>query len=70
MLNTNIDEILFGADGKVTGVRSGDKTARAPIVIADPSYCPQDRLKPTGKIIRAICFMDHAIPDTNEAQSV
>jgi Rab GDP dissociation inhibitor len=40
MLNTNIDEILFGADGKVTGVRSGESTARAPIVIADPSYCP------------------------------
>lgn len=24
MLNTKVDEILFGEDGKVTGIRSGD----------------------------------------------
>jgi len=38
MLNTNIDEILFDADGKVIGVRSGENKALAPIVICDPTY--------------------------------
>ena len=70
MLKTNIDEILFGADGKVEGIRSGEETAKAPIVICDPSYCNNDRLRPTGKVIRAICLLDHPIPDTNDAKSI
>jgi Rab GDP dissociation inhibitor len=70
MLNTNIDEILFDADGKVNGIRAGENTAKAPIVICDPSYTTEDRLKPTGKVIRAICLLDHPIPETNEAQSI
>ena len=45
MLNTNIDEILF-ENGKVTGVRSGENFAKAPIVICDPSYTTEDRLRP------------------------
>jgi Rab GDP dissociation inhibitor len=70
MLKTNIDEILFNADGKVTGIRAGNDTATAPIVICDPSYTTEDRLKPTGRVIRAICLMDHPIPETNDAQSI
>ena len=70
MLNTNIDEITFDEAGKVTGVRAGENCAKAPIVICDPSYCNNDRLKPTGKVIRAICLLDHPIPDTNDAQSI
>ena len=69
MLNTNVDEILF-KDGKVTGIRSGEDTATAPIVICDPTYTTSDRLKPTGKIIRAICLLDHPIPETAGAASV
>ena len=38
MLNTPVDEILMNADGKVTGIRSGENTATAPLVICDPSY--------------------------------
>ena len=67
MLNTNIDEILFDGDGKAIGIRAGENTAKAPIVICDPSYTTEDRLKPTGKVIRAICLMDHPIPDTYDA---
>lgn len=70
MLNTNCDEILFGDDGKVTGIKMGEHTARAPLIICDPSYCNNDKLKPTGKIIRAICFLNHPIPETNDAPSV
>ena len=39
MLNTAVDEILM-KDGKVTGIRSGENTASAPLVICDPSYAP------------------------------
>jgi Rab GDP dissociation inhibitor len=70
MLNTIIDEILFDTDGKVKGIRVGEDTATAPIVICDPSYTTEDRLKPTGRVIRAICLMDHPIPDTHDAQSI
>lgn len=70
MLKTEINEILFDGSGKVEGIRNGDQTAKAPIVICDPSYCNNDRLRPTGKVIRAICLLDHPIPDTNNAKSI
>ena len=70
MLNTPVDEILFDADGKVTGIKSGNDTATAPLIICDPTYTTNDRLKPTGKIIRAICLLDHPIPETNNVDSV
>jgi len=69
MLNAKVDEILFGENGKVSGVRIGEDIAKAPIVICDPSYTTNDRLKPTGKVIRAICLLNHPIPDTNNAAS-
>jgi len=69
MLNTNVDEILF-EDGKAVGVRCGEESARAPLVIADPSYVlGLDKTRVTGKVVRAICIMDHAIPNTNNATS-
>jgi Rab GDP dissociation inhibitor len=37
MLNTKVDEILFN-EGKVSGIRSGDEQAKAPLIICDPSY--------------------------------
>ena len=70
MLNTDVDEITFDEDGKVTGIRSGEHTAKAPIVICDPSYTTADRLRPAGKVIRAICLLDHPIPDTHGAESI
>jgi Rab GDP dissociation inhibitor len=70
MLNKAVDEITFDADGKVTGIKCGADSAKAPIVICDPSYAPDTKLKPTGKVIRAICLLDHPIPDTGNAQSV
>lgn len=70
MLKTNIDEITFDSNGKVNGIRSGKDIATAPIVICDPSYAHQKFLKPTGKVIRAICLLDHPIPDTDNATSL
>ena len=69
MLNTNVDEILF-ENGKAVGVRCGEESARAPLIITDPSYVQGlEKTQITGKVIRAICIMDHAIPNTNNATS-
>lgn len=38
MLNTNVEKITFGGDRKVSGIEVNGETARAPIVICDPSY--------------------------------
>ena len=70
MLNTNPDEITFNEQGKVTGIRVGENFAMAPMVICDPSYTTEDKLLPTSKVVRAICLLDHPIPNTNDAQSI
>lgn len=69
MLNTKVDEILFN-NGKVCGIKSGDEEAKAPLIICDPSYAiHHNKVKETGKVVRAICIMDHPIPKTNDATS-
>jgi Rab GDP dissociation inhibitor len=69
MLNTKVDEIIF-KDGKVAGIRSGTEEAKAPLVICDPSYVKGlSKVKEVGKIIRAICILDHPIPSTNDSTS-
>ena len=69
MLNTKVDEILY-EDGKAVGIRSGENTAKAPLVICDPSYTTEDKIKPSGKVIRAICLLNHPIPRTSDAPSI
>jgi len=69
MLNTKVDEILF-ENGRVTGIKSGEEVARAPLIICDPSYVRDlGKVKESGKVIRAICILDHVIPNTNDAAS-
>ena len=69
MLNTKVDEILF-KDGKVCGIKSGDEEAKAPLIICDPTYVKDlKKTKEVCKVIRAICIMDHLIPNTNDAAS-
>ena len=70
MLNTKVDEITFGEDGKANGIKVGEDIATAPLIICDPSYVKPDKLKATGKIIRAICLMNHPIPNTKDAASI
>lgn len=70
MLNTKVDEILFSQEGKVCGIKSNGEEAKAPMVICDPSYCQKaGKVKEVGKVIRAICILDHPIPNTNESAS-
>lgn len=69
MLNTNVDEILFES-GRAVGVRCGEESARAPLVICDPTYVTGlEKTRVVGKVIRAICIMDHDIPNTSGASS-
>jgi Rab GDP dissociation inhibitor len=67
MLAKPIEEIVY-EDGKVVGVKSEGETAKAKIVIGDPSYF-SDKVKPVGKVVRAICLLNHPIPQTNNALS-
>ena len=70
MLNTPVDEILF-EENKVSGIVSNGEKATAPMVICDPSYVKGlTKTKVVGRVIRAICIIDHPIPNTNNASSV
>eukprot|EP00026_Physarum_polycephalum_P008542 Phypoly_transcript_08630.p1 GENE.Phypoly_transcript_08630~~Phypoly_transcript_08630.p1 ORF type:complete len:445 (+),score=62.99 Phypoly_transcript_08630:90-1424(+) len=67
MLNKPVDEVIF-ENGQAVGVKSEGEVAKCKFVVADPSYFP-DKVKKTGKVIRAICILNHPIPDTNNADS-
>lgn len=70
MLGTPIDEVLYDENKKFAGVVTKEGTAKAPIVIADPTYFPE-KVKKTGhKVIRAMCIMDHPVPNTHDLDSV
>lgn len=70
MLDTPIDEVLYDDNKKFAGVKTKEGTAKAPIVIADPTYFPE-RVKKTGhRVIRAMCILDHPIPSTGDLDSV
>jgi Rab GDP dissociation inhibitor len=70
MLDKKIDEIVYDSNGRVTGVRSGEETARCKSIIADPSYfIGTDKIRKTGQIACSISIMNHPIPDTNDSDS-
>lgn len=69
MLNRDIDEIVFDETGKASGVKAGNEMAKAKMVIGDPSYFPRDKIRPTGQVVRCICFLNHPIPSTNDNES-
>ncbi len=77
MLDKSIDEIVTDVDGKFVGVRSGNETVKAKQVVGDPSYFGAGktteggkvRVIEEGKVVRAICFLKHPIPGTEDADS-
>ena len=73
MLNRGVDGFIFDeSTGKVAGIKSAGETARAPIIICDPSYVKDtnpNKVKNVGKVIRAICVLNAPIPNTNEVSS-
>ena len=78
MLDKPIDEIVTDADGKFIGVRSGSETVKAKQVVGDPSYFGAGKSSEggkvqvieEGKVVRAICFLKHPIPGTDDSDSV
>ena len=68
MLNTDAKELVYNEQGKVTGVKAGDETAKTSIVVCDPSYAPLN-VKKVGSVVRAICLLTHPIPNTNDGDS-
>ena len=75
MLDKTIDEIVTDSEGKFVGVTSGGETVKAKQVIGDPSYfgAGKDggkvRVVEEGKVVRAICFLKHPIPGTDDSDS-
>jgi Rab GDP dissociation inhibitor len=69
MLNRSVDEILFDADGVAWGIRGGDEVAKGTMFIGDPSYFPKAKVRATGKVVRAICILDHLPPNIGDAMS-
>uniref|UniRef100_A0A0N5BXM5 Rab GDP dissociation inhibitor n=1 Tax=Strongyloides papillosus TaxID=174720 RepID=A0A0N5BXM5_STREA len=67
MLDKQIDEIIF-ENGKVVGVRSGDEVAKCKQLYCDPSYLPE-KCEKVSEVVRAICILDHPIPNTRDAGS-
>ena len=52
MLDKENPTIQFNDEGKVCGVMSAGETARAPMVICDPSYAG-DKVKKVGQVIKS-----------------
>jgi len=73
MLNKDVAEILYNADGTVAGVRAGAgdeaEVALAPLIIGDPSYFPAAKKVKLGRIIRTICILDHPVAGVGGADS-
>jgi Rab GDP dissociation inhibitor len=69
MLAKPVEEIIYGADGKVTGVKSQGETVKCKFVVGDPSYFP-NKVKKVGRVARVICLLNHPIPNTNNENSM
>jgi len=80
MLNTDIDEVLYDENGRVSGIRATMKerdeagegmkfTTKTKKIIADPSYFPS-KAEITGYVLRAICILKHPIDKTDGIDSV
>jgi len=68
MLNKPIEEIVYGPDGNVIGVKSEGEIAKCKIVIGDPSYFPT-KVKKVGQVASCICILSQPVPETNQAES-
>ena len=78
MLNTDIDEVLTDDKGKVSGIKATmkDRDSDKPLsfstkttkLLADPSYF-KNKVQVTGHLIKAICILNHPVPNTGDADS-
>lgn len=68
MLQTPVTKVNFNEQGAFESIESNGQVARAKFIVGDPSYF-MDRVKPAGKVVRAICILDHPIPNTKDCNS-
>jgi len=68
MLNKPVEQIVYGSDGKVVGVKSEGEIAKCKFVIGDPSYFPE-KVKKVGQVASCICILSQPVPGTNNAES-
>ncbi|KAI8826155.1 GDP dissociation inhibitor [Fimicolochytrium jonesii] len=68
MLSKKIDEIVY-ENGKLVGVKSEGEVVKTKAVIGDPTYF-KDKVKKAGQVVRAICILQHSIPNTSDADSL
>lgn len=66
VLGVKSDEEVYDDKGKQIGTQPA--TARCKAVIADPTYFA-DKVKKIGRMVRAICILDHFIPNTDKSES-
>ncbi|CAM9355486.1 unnamed protein product, partial [Phaeothamnion confervicola] len=73
MLQCPVQKVLFDDSGVAWGIQATidgvTQVAKAKMVIGDPSYFPAAKVRPTGRVVRSICILDHPIGDTNSAES-
>ncbi|XP_010879264.1 rab GDP dissociation inhibitor alpha [Esox lucius] len=67
ILNRGVEDIVLDK-GKVVAVKSEGAVFRCKQLICDPSYVP-NRVKKVGRVIRVICFLNHPIKNTHDANS-
>lgn len=67
--NRRVDRIIYDEKGRVCGVESQGEVVKCQNVIAHPLYVPSEKVQPAGKVVRAICILDHPIPNTDNADS-
>jgi len=65
MLNCGVQEVLVN-DGVAWGIKAEFEgkvcAAKAKLcVVGDPTYFPPDKIRPTGRVVRSICILDHPI---------
>jgi Rab GDP dissociation inhibitor len=39
------------------------------MIIGDSSYFPKEKSRVTGRVVRSVCFLNHPLPNTNNADS-
>jgi Rab GDP dissociation inhibitor len=80
MLNTDVDEVLYDENGKVSGIKAtmkdredGGETmkfeTKTKKIIADPSYFP-GKVSVSGYLLKAICILKHPIDKTDGSDSL
>ncbi|KAK7101913.1 rab GDP dissociation inhibitor beta-like [Littorina saxatilis] len=70
MLDKPNCEIVYDETGKAIGVKDAEGVmAQCDAVVCDPSYA-KEKCKVIGKVVRAICILNHPVNNTKDAASV